>query len=61
MVGDTMADIQFAKTIGVRSCWASYGYGDLLACRQLAPGYEIRCFAALLSVLRWPNKGLNPL
>jgi phosphoglycolate phosphatase len=51
MVGDTIADIRFAKTIGVRSCWASYGYGDPLACRQLAPDYEIGCFSALLSVL----------
>jgi phosphoglycolate phosphatase len=51
MVGDTSADILFAKTIGIRNCWARYGYGDPIACRELVPDYEIGCFAELLSIL----------
>ena len=56
MVGDTSADIRFAKTVGIGSCWASYGYGDPVACRELAPDYEIGCFAELLSILMLPEK-----
>jgi phosphoglycolate phosphatase len=51
MVGDTTADIRFAKSAGMPSCWASYGYGDPIACKQLAPEHEIRCFGQLLSIL----------
>jgi phosphoglycolate phosphatase len=51
MVGDTTADIRFANSVGIPSCWASYGYGDPIACKQLAPEHEISCFAELLSIL----------
>jgi phosphoglycolate phosphatase len=51
MVGDTAADICFAKSIGIPSCWANYGYGDPIACKQLVPEHEISCFAELLSVV----------
>jgi phosphoglycolate phosphatase len=51
MVGDTIADIRFAQSIGIPSCWASYGYGDPIACKQLAPEHEISCFRQLLSIL----------
>jgi phosphoglycolate phosphatase len=51
MVGDTTADIRFAKSIDIPSCWASYGYGDPIACKQLAPEHEISCFAELLCIL----------
>jgi len=40
-VGDTELDILFARRAGMSSCWASYGYGDLEKCRNLAPDYEI--------------------
>ena len=56
MVGDTTADIRFAKAVGIQSCWASYGYGDPMACRQLAPEYEIGCFTQLLSILTSANQ-----
>ncbi|HXH50297.1 MAG TPA: HAD family hydrolase [Terriglobia bacterium] len=39
MVGDTESDILFAKNAGLRSCWASYGYGDEAACKALAPEF----------------------
>jgi len=51
MVGDTAADLHFAKSVGIRSCWARYGYGDPIACRELAPKHEIGRFAELLSIL----------
>ncbi|MBO0754843.1 MAG: HAD family hydrolase [Bradyrhizobiaceae bacterium] len=51
MVGDTTADIRFAQSIGIPSCWARYGYGDPIACKQLAPEHEISCFDELLSIL----------
>jgi phosphoglycolate phosphatase len=54
MVGDTTADIRFAKSIGIPSCWASYGYGDPIACKQLAPEHEIGCFAELMSIVLVP-------
>jgi phosphoglycolate phosphatase len=37
MVGDTTADIEFARNIGAHSCWASYGYGDPDQCQALLP------------------------
>ena len=37
VIGDTVADIQFARNIGGRSCWCRYGYGDRGACEGLGP------------------------
>ena len=28
VVGDTLTDIQFARNIGAKICWAKYGYGE---------------------------------
>lgn len=39
VVGDTIADIQYAQNIGARSCWVSYGYGDSSACRAANPHF----------------------
>ncbi len=41
VVGDTTADLSFAKNIGVDSCWASYGYGLHEACINMKPTYTI--------------------
>ncbi len=35
------ADLCFAHAVGIRSCWASYGYGDCDTCRALARDFEI--------------------
>jgi len=51
MVGDTEADLHFARDVGIRSCWASYGYGDHDGCRALAPDYEIATFPGLLEIV----------
>lgn len=41
IVGDTHADIMFAKNIGIDSCWASYGYGNREKCLALKPTLTI--------------------
>jgi len=51
MVGDTAADLLFAKGIGVASCWASYGFGDAYSCRQLNPNFTIQSFPELASIV----------
>ncbi|MES2998633.1 MAG: HAD family hydrolase [Pseudomonadota bacterium] len=51
MVGDTPADLLFAKNIGTDSCWAEYGYGDAKTCRALKPTYSIRRLIDLLHIL----------
>jgi phosphoglycolate phosphatase len=47
VVGDTHADIGFARAIGAQACWARYGYGDAQRCTSLAPEYAIDDFKAL--------------
>jgi phosphoglycolate phosphatase len=51
VVGDTVADIQFARNIGARSCWASYGYGEPIQCRALAPDHVISSLNELVPLL----------
>lgn len=40
-VGDTAADIQFARNIGAKSCWCRFGYGDAEVCEGLKPDYVV--------------------
>ncbi|KAJ6781069.1 hypothetical protein PWT90_03050 [Aphanocladium album] len=40
-VGDTVADVQFARNIGAKSCWCRFGYGDAKACEELKPDYVV--------------------
>jgi phosphoglycolate phosphatase len=51
MIGDTSADIAFARAVGIKSCWASYGYGDRETCRALAPDYEIASISDLIAIV----------
>lgn len=51
MVGDTPADLLFAKNIGSDSCWAEYGYGDKTACLAIRPTYTIKQFADILAIV----------
>ena len=51
MVGDTPADLLFAKNIGADSCWAEYGYGDETTCLALNPTYTIKHLADILEIL----------
>lgn len=41
MVGDTTADINFAQTLGMDVCWASYGHGVEEVCKALKPNYQL--------------------
>lgn len=41
MVGDTTADIDFAQTLGMDVCWASYGHGVADVCKALKPNYQL--------------------
>ena len=41
VVGDTDADILFARNITADSCWARYGYGRQEACAALSPQHTI--------------------
>ncbi|KAL7926495.1 HAD-like domain-containing protein [Trichoderma austrokoningii] len=45
VVGDTVADIQFAANIGAKSVWCRYGYGDRRACEGLKPDYTVDSLA----------------
>ncbi|KAM5447417.1 putative phosphoglycolate phosphatase [Microsporum audouinii] len=41
VIGDTVADIQFARNIGGQACWCRYGYGDHGACNELEPEFIV--------------------
>jgi len=41
VVGDTESDLLFAKQAGLKSCWATYGYGDAEKCLALKPDFVI--------------------
>jgi len=55
MVGDTESDLLFAKNAGLRSCWASYGYGDEAACKALAPEFTLPDIAQLPGLIQSIN------
>jgi phosphoglycolate phosphatase len=50
MVGDTSADIQFARNCGIDACWAAYGYGNKKECMALQPAHAIHQFKEVLSL-----------
>jgi phosphoglycolate phosphatase len=52
IVGDTEADILFAKRSGLPCCWASYGYGEKDRCRALEPQHEISRIEELPPIVR---------
>lgn len=51
VVGDTSADLLFAKNIGADSCWATYGYGLTEECMKINPTYNISNFADINSIV----------
>ncbi|KAJ5649588.1 uncharacterized protein N7484_003311 [Penicillium longicatenatum] len=52
VVGDTVADLQFAGNIGSRVCWCRYGYGDRETCQKLAPDFVVDSLAELVEIMR---------
>ncbi|EHH68847.1 HAD family hydrolase [Gluconobacter morbifer] len=51
MVGDTSADLQFARNAGIASCWVSYGHGAPDQCLALRPDYQIGTLEELPGVV----------
>ncbi len=49
MVGDTAADIAFARAAGIAVCWAAYGYGDAERCLAMRPDFVVQALPELLS------------
>ena len=41
VVGDTEADLLFAKNIGAKSVWCRFGYGNREKCEELGPDFKI--------------------
>jgi len=42
VIGDTIADLLFAKNIGAHGCWATYGYGAKEECEKFKSTYCIK-------------------
>ncbi|KAK4464525.1 HAD-like domain-containing protein [Cladorrhinum samala] len=47
VVGDTEADILYAKEIGAEACWVKHGYGNEAECLALAPHMVVENFGEL--------------
>ncbi len=54
VVGDTAADISYARNIGARCCWASYGYGDAETCLRLSPDLVVADIGELVELCPEP-------
>jgi len=50
VVGDTVADIEFAANMGAKSVWCRYGYGDRAACEALGPDYTVDSLADVATI-----------
>lgn len=48
VIGDTETDLRYARSLGVASCWAAYGYGLASHCEVLAPDFVIQSATDLL-------------
>jgi len=55
VIGDTKADILFAKNCNVTSCWASYGYGNVQECQSQKPEISINTPLELLDYIDHEN------
>ncbi len=51
MVGDAWQDMAFARNIGARACYATYGFGDPESCLEHDPDHSIDSFWDLATVL----------
>ncbi|WEW59729.1 HAD family hydrolase [Emydomyces testavorans] len=57
VVGDTVADIQFARNLGGRVCWCRYGYGDREACESMNPDFVVDSLDQVVGVVRVSSEG----
>ena len=62
VVGDTEADLRFARNAGLSSCWAAYGYGQDSACRAVGFDYLLDELEGLPRILQdWSvQRGSEP-
>ncbi|MBK1622957.1 HAD family hydrolase [Afifella marina] len=54
MVGDTRADLAFAKAAGIAACFARYGYGEASECLALSPEHVIATLGELKALVGGP-------
>jgi phosphoglycolate phosphatase len=52
VVGDTVADLQFAKNIGSKGCWCRYGYGDREACQKAGPDFVVDSLGEVVNIIK---------
>jgi phosphoglycolate phosphatase len=50
MVGDTIADLQYARNIGARMCWCRFGQGDKEECESFGADYAVDSLAEVLGI-----------
>jgi phosphoglycolate phosphatase len=56
MIGDTEADIQFARNAGIKAGWAAYGYGRRESCEALGPDFQINRITEVLLLNHIPDE-----
>ncbi|CAG8908466.1 unnamed protein product [Penicillium egyptiacum] len=52
VVGDTVADVQFARNIRSRVCWCRFGYGDQKACQELEPDFVVDSLGEVVGIIK---------
>ncbi|KAF3392509.1 Pyrophosphatase PpaX [Penicillium rolfsii] len=55
VVGDTVADIQFAKNIRSKVCWCRYGYGNPEACQNAGPDFVVDSLGEVVGIVKQEN------
>lgn len=50
MVGDTIADLEYARNIGARVCWCRFGQGDKEECEAFKADYAVDSLAEVLDI-----------
>ncbi|QDA61214.1 HAD family hydrolase [Hymenobacter jejuensis] len=51
MIGDTSADLEFARNSGIDSCWARFGFGNAEECLALDPTHQIDELSGVLTLV----------
>ena len=51
VVGDTEADILYARNTGARSVWCAYGYGSRETCMDLKPDFIVKGLDEVIKIL----------
>ncbi|TGE28826.1 HAD family hydrolase [Hymenobacter metallicola] len=54
MIGDTPADLQFARNSRIDSCWVTFGFGEAAQCRALQPTHTVSHLLEIPALRRVP-------